>query len=1043
MNIEINGAVKDLIQFDNKRLVIPPGETLPLVLTIFGKKEPGVYDGYLNVSGDINILIPITITIVKDRLPVEALLLDVEVYNKVVNIGDKVQFRTKLNNMLTAIPYPVSLKFTIQNKQGNETYWYDTANINLITSFSIFKEVKILDRMKPGDYVVRVTAEYLDLSSSASDSFQVVIPVYMFNILGFPVWKWLLLLLMLLLAYLTYRLIKKYIRSKKKYDVPIDISSLPKKDKNALYVGLLAETKIKAYLNIDNLTTHMIVAGSTGGGKSFSVQVIVEEVLQKRKSVLVFDPTGQWTGFLKKLTDKTLLRKYPEFDMDKNMAKGSDGNIKLINNPYEEIDLKKFIKPGEIQIFVLNRLRPEEIDIFIGNTIMQVFNQKFEESRELKTLLVYDEVHRLLPKFGGSGVGLLQLERGCREFRKWGIGLVMISQVLGDFVEEIRANIGTEIQMRTRDENDLQRIKEKYSDIFEKALLRSVVGTGMIQNAEYNNGRPYYITFRPIMHSIQKLSEEELNKYSELNDTLLDIEYQIEQLEKEKQDIFDLQLELRLAYDKLRTGAFSIVEVYLEGLIPKIDNIWKKLGKKPLKREVKLIDTKIMEQEMKKAEEARKRYEQNAQQEIIPKDNTNDLQKIPNSNHPNTELQINEKKSTSNITDNGFPKFEYSLPITRAITFNDGQSATSLSELIDVLDGMTVSTFKNHVSKQKNDIAEWIKKEFNDDNLSKKLEKSTKKEEMIKLLNTEKSKNEKIIFKDENTKDNLKTTEKSFTLKKEPGPIIDNKNLDEKFVKSELETQQKTDKIKNDLLSELTESEQHISSNKTKKKRKSLFGFLFNRKKSEIKQDGDFDSDQKTAQEIKITEKQVRDNKLQKISGEQINKSILGFLKSNKNSLSTNKKKKDNLMPELLIHEPSTLKETKELLSEGINIKDNKDKKEEKKSILKTENIDQTRIFNLSDTLNYKTEESNENLIKKDEETLKKEIETRLKEELSKQLKKEFENNLRREIEARIRREIEDEYNRKQSEQKLDVSGVTKVQISETSTENPKRPSEK
>ena len=62
--------------------------------------------------------------------------------------------------------------------------------------------------------------------------------------------------------------------------------------------------------------------------------------------------------------------------------------------------------------------------------------------------MVYDEVHRLLAKFGGTGHGILQLERACREFRKWGIGLVLISQMLGDFVENIHANIATEVQIR-------------------------------------------------------------------------------------------------------------------------------------------------------------------------------------------------------------------------------------------------------------------------------------------------------------------------------------------------------------------------------------------------------------------------------------------------------------------------------------------------------------------------------------------------------------------------------------------------------------------
>jgi hypothetical protein len=55
----------------------------------------------------------------------------------------------------------------------------------------------------------------------------------------------------------------------------------------------------------------------------------------------------------------------------------------------------------------------------------------------------------------------LQIERACREFRKWGLGVMLISQVLNDFVGEIKANINTELQARTLEEGDLERIRFK------------------------------------------------------------------------------------------------------------------------------------------------------------------------------------------------------------------------------------------------------------------------------------------------------------------------------------------------------------------------------------------------------------------------------------------------------------------------------------------------------------------------------------------------------------------------------------------------------
>jgi len=103
----------------------------------------------------------------------------------------------------------------------------------------------------------------------------------------------------------------------------------------------------------------------------------------------------------------------------------------------------------------------------------------------LKVILVFDEVHRLLSKFGGSGEGFLQVERACREFRKWGMGVMLVSQVLSDFVGEIKANISSEVQMRTRDEGDLNRIKTKYGGDFLQSLVKASVGVGMFVNPAY------------------------------------------------------------------------------------------------------------------------------------------------------------------------------------------------------------------------------------------------------------------------------------------------------------------------------------------------------------------------------------------------------------------------------------------------------------------------------------------------------------------------------------------------------------------------------
>jgi hypothetical protein len=224
-------------------------------------------------------------------------------------------------------------------------------------------------------------------------------------------------------------------------------------------------------------------------------------------------------------------------------------------------------------------------------------------------LLVFDEVHRLLPKFGGSGKGFLQIERACREFRKWGFGVMLVSQVLSDFVGEIKANINTEVQMRTRDESDLNRIKTKYGENFLQSLIKASVGVGMFVNSKYNSGRPYFVNFRPILHNTKRLTDDILEQYNKYGMIIDDLEYQIKQLEELKIDIFDLKMELKLVKDKLASGNFTVVDIYLEELGPRVKEKWIAIKKKPKKLEIELIREDTITSSLSEAKKTREKWQ--------------------------------------------------------------------------------------------------------------------------------------------------------------------------------------------------------------------------------------------------------------------------------------------------------------------------------------------------------------------------------------------------------------------------------------------------
>jgi len=50
---------------------------------------------------------------------------------------------------------------------------------------------------------------------------------------------------------------------------------------------------------------------------------------------------------------------YPKFGLKQSDARAFPGNVRMIKNAREAIDIKKYISPGQIQIFAMNKLDPQ------------------------------------------------------------------------------------------------------------------------------------------------------------------------------------------------------------------------------------------------------------------------------------------------------------------------------------------------------------------------------------------------------------------------------------------------------------------------------------------------------------------------------------------------------------------------------------------------------------------------------------------------------------------------------------------------------------
>jgi uncharacterized protein len=74
-----------------------------------------------------------------------------------------------------------------------------------------------------------------------------------------------------------------------------DIIKLDDKERSA-YIGFLEGKKIPVYLNLNKLLTkHIAILAKSGAGKSYSVGVLLEEIMEKKVPLLIIDPHGEYT----------------------------------------------------------------------------------------------------------------------------------------------------------------------------------------------------------------------------------------------------------------------------------------------------------------------------------------------------------------------------------------------------------------------------------------------------------------------------------------------------------------------------------------------------------------------------------------------------------------------------------------------------------------------------------------------------------------------------------------------------------------------------
>ncbi|MBM3233449.1 DUF853 family protein [Candidatus Pacearchaeota archaeon] len=500
--------------FIEESVKIPPYSSVHVQLDIKPEGE-GVFSGRLHLSSESeNITVPLVLAVKSSKE--QYLEITASAEKREVEQGEYLDFNIFISNLGQMTRYNAALSFDLLNARTNESVLQQGESVVVESSLSLSRRIQVPSGISSGEYIFDVSASYENITRHS------LVPIHIGSrpstIVLFVRDYFVLILLILFVitgtSVATYyfvfvrrkQFIKKMAELQKNSIYPFpDFDSLPQS--KYAYVGIVADTEEKVFFDTAQLTRHTLIAGGTGSGKTVSGMVLVEELIKRGASVLVLDPVGQWTGFVKSNEDKIMREKYKKFGIKTGMA--FQTRVLQIDDSCLNLDIIHYINQKGLTIVRLDGLTPAKADAFVESTLEQIYRAKLPETGGLRSLVVLDEVHRLLPKYGGRKA-YTKLEQAVREFRKWGVGLLMISQVLTDFKGAIRGNIGTEIQMHSRYEGDIKRVRERHGADISKLISKMPVGIGMVEGAGINKGNPYFIEFRPLLHSPLKLSERDI-----------------------------------------------------------------------------------------------------------------------------------------------------------------------------------------------------------------------------------------------------------------------------------------------------------------------------------------------------------------------------------------------------------------------------------------------------------------------------------------------------------------------------------------------------
>jgi len=242
----------------------------------------------------------------------------------------------------------------------------------------------------------------------------------------------------------------------------IDVLGLEENPEKAINLGNILHTAIQATPNVEKLG-RVFITGKSGSGKSYTVGVIIEELMKKQIPVVIIDRHGEYAS-LKILNKQTIPEEElffnkndPTLSYAQNIIEFGDPKV----NPGVDLDLQyliaakleDLIATGNCIILNLSGLEIPKQEILVNRFCYRLYKASVER-RIPPHFLFIDEAHLFAGKKKSDIVETLKLS--AQEGRKFGHNLVVITQKPQLLDTTIRAQAGTWIVHKLTDLNDIK-----------------------------------------------------------------------------------------------------------------------------------------------------------------------------------------------------------------------------------------------------------------------------------------------------------------------------------------------------------------------------------------------------------------------------------------------------------------------------------------------------------------------------------------------------------------------------------------------------------